>query len=160
MNAVEPPVKMGQTEACHEQGEEHNVPAVRAAALTALASLDETACAALSSSQLQRLWGWLFDSAEVECNTAVRNAALKTAGTLAQLRCSLEYPGTTTCVNILLAPSCSVQFDELEYPGLTTCMSIPLAHLWSVDSQVWTRQAPLGLSNVETTGVWFFVSVR
>ncbi|EIE26348.1 hypothetical protein COCSUDRAFT_39464 [Coccomyxa subellipsoidea C-169] len=97
------------------KGEEHNVPAVRAAALTALASLDETARAALSSSQLQRLWGWLFDSAEIECNTAVRNAALKTAGTLAQLRCSLEYPGAAAMLGIFDAglqdrwPTLSVQ---------------------------------------------------
>lgn len=84
------------------QGMEHPVPAVRAAAMSALASLDQTVCAALSVQELQYVWGWLLSCAKTESAAAVRAAALKSAGSLAQLKCSLDYPGKITDVLVLI----------------------------------------------------------
>lgn len=77
----------------HVQGVAHPLPSVRAAACAALASLDQAACAALGDEELHRIWAWLQHSARGDPAAAVRAAAIKTAGHLAQLSHSLQYPG-------------------------------------------------------------------
>lgn len=78
------------------QGVAHPLPVVRAAAIAALASLDQAACAALGKGELHRIWGWLKHSACRDPAAAVRAAALKAAGCLAQLPHSLQCPGAAS----------------------------------------------------------------
>lgn len=79
------------------QGLEHPLPAVRSGAVAALASLSPAACTALGEEEMQRVWGWLrrAASADSEPAAAVRAAAAKTVGSLAQLPHSLQYPGAS-----------------------------------------------------------------
>ncbi|CAL8466624.1 g6160 [Coccomyxa elongata] len=85
------------------QGIAHPLPVVRAAAFAALASLDQAACAALRNGELHRVWGWLQHSARGDAAAAVRAAALKTAGCLAQLPRSLQCPGAAVMLAMIEA---------------------------------------------------------
>ncbi|KAK9916388.1 hypothetical protein WJX75_002097 [Coccomyxa subellipsoidea] len=133
------------------KGVEHPVPAVRAAAMSALASLDQTVCAALSVQELQHVWGWLLSCAKTEPAAAVRAAALKTAGGLAQLKCSLDYPGAAAMLGMIYAglrdSTLSVQIaaawalanladviTQRPMPDAVQCSSIADAALGAADS--------------------------
>ncbi|BDA41093.1 probable HEAT repeat-containing protein 6 at N-terminal half [Coccomyxa sp. Obi] len=85
------------------KGVAHPLPSVRAAAFAGLSSLDQAACAALGDEELHRVWGWLRRSASGDPAAAVRAAALKTAGCLAQLPHSLQHPGAAVMLAMIEA---------------------------------------------------------